>query len=415
MTGFAVVIAVAAAAWPLLPRRYESTASVIMRPTDEEGRFDRGQSLRQPLDESAIQSEMDLMGSPAIAATVIARHQLAIDPEFGRDPNNWKTTLSHWARENIPLFSGAAETPATSNTELRQTLQKHLNISRDRRSYTVKLGYWSSDPVKAAAMTETLLSAYLEDQSARKRRLTEKFSDGLTERVESLRAKQGNSERAVSQFMAASDLVDSATQTSLENQLSALGREAAEARTRYINATTRTELQKNMVIDGASEVRSSSFEPSAKESNAVEATRSVAWLRDNRLVVQSPGLPANPEAEAKGWAAKEAVLRRAMKAIREELASRRQAELKLEQLRQEAATDKSVLDAALTRLKEQAVRTATLGPDVEILAHPEAPIRPIFPDPLLAIIGTFFAACLAGAAMIWRPLSIKARHILAAH
>ncbi|NIX76192.1 hypothetical protein [Microvirga terricola] len=416
VAGFAVVAVAAAATWPLLPRRYEATASVIMRPTNENGQLDRSESLRQPLDENAIQSEMDLMASPAIASVVIAQNHLATDPEFGSGPTSWRAHLSDWAHETLPSLLGSPKkAPTISTADLRYRLQKRLSISRDRRSYTIKFGYWSSDPTKAVAMTESLLRAYLDDQEARKRKLAESFSDSLSKRVADLRARQERSERAVSDFTVESDLVDSATRTSLENQLTALSKEAADARERYINATMQAELQRSRTIGGALEILAPSFEADSKDAALPDTSRPVTWLLDNKLGFGSPVQIMNMDATAKAWAAREEVLRKAMKAIREELAERHRAELKLDELRQDAATDKSVLDAALVRLKEQSARLASLGPDVEILAHAEIPARPTFPDPVLAFLGTLLAGIAAGAAMVWRPLSVKARQLLAAH
>ncbi len=61
LAGFFVVLCVAAAAWPFLPRRFEAAGSVILRPTDREGQSDSALSMRQPLDDNAVQSEMDLV------------------------------------------------------------------------------------------------------------------------------------------------------------------------------------------------------------------------------------------------------------------------------------------------------------------------------------------------------------------
>lgn len=383
--GFLTVCLVAGVAWPFLPRRYESTAAIILRPTDEDGRLDKAQALRLPLDENAIQSEMDIIGSPTIATTVIARHRLAADPEFGDDPDSLATRLRSAAYEAMPFlsywFGSMGELP---EGELRARLKKHLSVSRDRRSYTVKLGYWSSDPAKAAAMTQTLLTAYLEDQAARKFRSFEKLTAGLSQRVEALRAKYEDSERAIRELMSQSDLTDGVMHAALENQLSVLGKEAAEARARFLEATTRSgQSQKGTVLS--------------------ETAKPASWLHSGITI----GASDNNDAEARNWALREALLGRAMQAIRTELAQRREATLKLENLRREAAIDKEVLDAALLRLKEQASRTSTVNLDVEILAHPDAPMRPVFPDALLTMLGTLLAASAAGTALAWHPLRLR--------
>ena len=128
--GFSVVVAAFAMAWPFLPRRYEATTTIIFHPTDPESPSDSAQFLRQPLDESAMQSEIDQIASPTLAAVVLAQHSLAADSEFN---GGWKS----WFGQS-----------AASDADLRQRLLARLSVSKDRRSYTVKFGFMSSDPVK---------------------------------------------------------------------------------------------------------------------------------------------------------------------------------------------------------------------------------------------------------------------------
>ena len=86
--------------------------------------------------------------------------------------------------------------------------------------------------------------------------------------------------------------------------------------------------------------------------------------------------------------------------------------LKLDALKREAAIDKELLDGALVRLKEQEPRTSSAGPGVEILARPDAALRPSFPNALLFLAGTLVAAVAAGAAMVWNPRPRGTRSIL---
>ena len=103
-----------------------------------------------------------------------------------------------------------------------------------------------------------------------------------------------------------------------------------------------------------------------------------------------------------------AVVDKALRAVGEEMTARQLAALKLE-LRREAAIDKELLDGAMVRLKEHASRTSSVGPGVEILARPDAALRPNFPNAFLFLIGTFVAAIAAGLGMAWNPRRSEAR------
>jgi polysaccharide biosynthesis transport protein len=378
LAGFFFVVLCAGVAWPLLPRRYESTASVILRPIDAQGRLDSVESLRQPLDDNAIQSEMDIIGSPAIASAVIAHHDLKKDWEFAGNPDRLSLRFLKSLYQVLPIASewfGALR--EVSEAELREQLQKHLSVARDRRSYTVKMGYWSSDPTKAAALTETLLNAYLSNQLTRKRGSAEQHSAWLIERVEGLQNLYENSERAVREFGLNSDLTDTTVLSSLETQRSTLSKEAAEIRGRIAAVS----------IQG---------DPSA-------------WQHSRPPTGTAPLLPGviSPiqarNADIRSSELRLAVVEKALRAVREEITDRHLASLKLETLQREAAIDKELLDGALVRLKEQEPRTSSVGPGVEILARPDAALRPSFPNALLFLLGTLAAAVAAGAAMVWNP------------
>ncbi|WP_112662533.1 GumC family protein [Microvirga flavescens] len=413
LLGFSVVVLVAIVAWPLLPRRYESYATIVMRPTDEEGRADRAPALRQSLDESAIQSEVDIIGSPGVAATVIDRHRLIDDPEFNRRIGGVSGRLRQWASVVVPSLAGPSRNSDQIRAELRQKLQQHLNVSRDRRSYTVKLGYWSSDPAKAVALTSTLLSAYVDDQLARKRQSIDSMTRWLNERVAILRSKYDASSRTVSQFMVQSNLIDSGEQIALDQQLTSLGTEAAQVRARAIEAKTRaqalTQLQKAGLLEQSPEVLSSPTVQRLKESLAATFAKPVVLARDLQAINAEITLEASriwqaAEAEAQNLAQRDVLLQQEIQSLRSVVSQRRQAEIKLEELRREASIDKTVLDDALTRLRDQTARADALRPDIEVLAQPEMPLRATFPDPLLTALGTLLLATLAGLTMIWRPV-----------
>ena len=391
--GFSVVVAVFAIAWPFLPRRYEATTTIIFHPTDPESPSDSAQLLRQPLDESAMQSEIDQIASPTLAAIVLAQHSLAADPEFN---GGWKSWFG---------LSGATD------VDLRQRLLARLSVSKDRRSYTVKFGFMSSDPVKAAALTDTLLKAYLADQLARKRKAIDNLTGWLTEQVDMLRAKSDASQLAIKDFLVQSGLIDAGATISLERELSTLSTEAALAQSRSADRQARanalSDLQKTGKLDGAPEVVASPLIQNLKERMATQ--RSI----EEQIAAEGDRIFRAAKTEARVSMEHQAALQNAIKTIRDEMIKRQYSELRLAVLRRDAESDRTALDRALVHLAGQTARANAVIPHVDIIVPPEVPIRPVFPNPLFAILGTLLAGCLAGAAMIWRPIFGWARRVSA--
>jgi polysaccharide biosynthesis transport protein len=391
--GFSVVVAAFAMVWPFLPRRYEATTTIIFHPTDPESPSDSAQVLRQPLDESAMQSEIDQIASPTLAAIVLAQHSLAADPEFN---GGWKSWFGQ---------SGA------SDADLRQSLLARLSVSKDRRSYTVKFGFMLSDPVKAAALTDTLLKAYLANQLARKRKAIDNLTGWLTEQVDMLRAKSDASQLAIKDFLVQSGLIDAGATISLERELSTLSTEAALAQSRSADAQARanalSDLQKTGKLDGAPEVVASPFIQKLKDRMATQ--REI----EEQIAAEGDRIFRAAKTEARASMEHEAALQNAIKTIRDEMIKRKYSELRLAVLRRDAESDRTALDLALVHLAGQTARANAVIPHVDVIAPPEVPIRPVFPNPLLAILGTLMAGCLAGVAMVWRPLSLWARRVSA--
>ena len=201
-SGFILVVMCSLAAWPFLPRRYESTVTLILRATDEAGPISHGQALKQLLDEGAVQSELDVMASLPLSADVMDRLNLNTDPEFTKSSGS--------------LFNRSA----TTLLEPAREVQNHVVVSRDRRSYTVRLGYWSSDPAKSVRMADALATAYLDRQVQRKLDNSAQLIDRLRSRLVELATREAELRRVTDGETATSikvaDPSDARTTTAIE-------------------------------------------------------------------------------------------------------------------------------------------------------------------------------------------------------
>lgn len=416
LTGFVLVLAVAAAAWPLIPRRFEAVGSVILRPTDREGQSDSALAMRQPLDDNAVQSEMDLVSATSVVDAVVRRHTLAADPEFAAPP-----LITRLAARVAAWTGRRGDGDPLPDVDLREAVRRHIVTARDRRSYTVRVGVWSSDPAKAYDLARTLFDTYLGDQIARKRRTAESLFQWLELRVALIRAKQQASAQAVDDFMARSGLLDRGDQISLDAQLVTLSQEAAIARARSIETTTRaatlTALREANTLDGAPEILSSTTIQALKQSLSAALGRTVVMSPEQRAITEQIGAESNRivrsvGAEAENWGRREAALHAQIRAIRATLTERQKATLVLERLQQEAASDRTALADALTRLKGQTANGGAQRTDVEVVAQPEMPRQAAFPSLTLYAVGSLLAACFAGAAMNGRLVLGRAQRFL---
>ena len=214
--GFLAVVGLSGAAWPFIPRHYESTATLILRSADDMGLVNHSQALKQVLDESAVQAELDVIASQPLSAEVTKALDLASDPEFNNTGSSW-----------FGRSSASVSDPV-------RAVQNHLIVSHDRKSYTVKLGYWSNDPAKAMRMADALAKAYLERQVRRKQEGNARLIERLETRLIELATREADLRR-----LSNNDISGSFELAAHSDDRTAVAVELAGVRQRLVETTQR--------------------------------------------------------------------------------------------------------------------------------------------------------------------------------
>ena len=424
-----LVIAGSALVYPRIPKRYQAYAQIVLRPAGQEGTIDFSREARNSLDESAIDSEIEVLSSPGLAGELAKRLHLAEDPEFNPSlrPAGKLAGIKRAATSALealglmpeldPMQSGTS-LKARKNRIVERELSTHLDVKRDRRSYVLRVGFWSGDADKAANLANTLTTSYLRSQLERKRAALSTVTDWLAQRVADLEHKHDSSQQAVYAYLTASGLADASIQTSLQQQLATLSSEVALARSgtvaMQVRARSLLELQRGGTLDSAPEVLASSVVQRLRErlvtlnagvgsisgsgpggalQPAVNELRQAIDAEAGRIV-------RGAQAEAASGLLRESQLRAEIARISADLTARQVAERRLDTLRREERTNRSALDEARTRQRAEAGKSDILQPDADILARAEAPLRPAFPNALLAAFGTLALAVVAALASV---------------
>ena len=380
-------------AWPFIPRRYEATSFVILHMSAED---DAQAGLRQGIvDEGAIQSEMDRLGSQHIARQAMERLGLEHDRDFAT-PGLLSTVLS-------VLGLG---TPAQS--EVAKTLEKlrdEITVARERRSYTMRVAVRDRDAERAAAIANAVVGAYLDDQIERKRALVTAATSRLSEREAALRASHQTALENVRSFMAETGITDRADGSELQGQLNTLSTEFAQARVHRIDARVRADALRAMAQAGtlpsAPEVVNSPSVQKAREALAAARARPAVLATEITSLTAAVDeeirrVVAVAEREADAWRAREEALGTAVAGVRQEMVLRRLDELRLDELRRRTTAEEVALSDAVAKLKAQLGRDQSIQPDADVVARAERPRRPAFPNAILAALGTLLLAAMAG-------------------
>lgn len=399
--GFLAVSVAAVAAWPLLPRRFEAPASIVLLVDQNTEPGSSARPAPGPPDDNVTQSEVDLISSPALAKVVVAENDLLNDPEFTA-PSGILSAIGAAVPRLAPLLP--APRPITEAV-VRARLQARLKVVRDRRSYTVVFGYWSNDPRKAAVLSTSLLHAYLAMLESRKREGVRHTTGWLDERVAILDREFLRADAAVHSFLETSGLIDVGAQASLDRQLETLSTELAQTRSRTIEAEARAAMLRSMAaaktIDSAPDVLASPAVQKLKEARAEALAKPGVFAPEAQVIgeqiaSESGRIVTGASAEAQEWRERLALLQAELQNLRAEMMKRARAKLRLEALEREAKVTKSVLEDSRLRLANQTSLVRAVTPDVEIMAQPEPALNPAFPNPVLGVIGTILAASLSG-------------------
>lgn len=163
----------------LVKPTYKSTTEILLvDPKAHIGVGDRGISTFD-IDNTAINSEIELLRSTSIGVLVVKKLGLAADPEF--------------------VGAGvAASNRAVSPEDLAtEVLAKHTDVQRVPFSYALTLSVVSEDPMKAQRITQTIADTFLSDQQTTRKEALQQLAEWWTGRVDQLRKQVVDTDSAI--------------------------------------------------------------------------------------------------------------------------------------------------------------------------------------------------------------------------
>jgi polysaccharide biosynthesis transport protein len=208
---FFAVFAVAVLYTFLQTPRYEAVARVLVDP--------RKQTLLPnpdvmsglpPKDQSAIDTEVEVLYSQALARQVVRQLNLTSDPEFGNPDND----------------IAAAADAVTGN----------LDIRRVGETYLIDVAFLSKDPAKAAKIANAFVDDYIALQVDVKRSVNKLATDLLAQRVKTMAQKVKLAEIKVQQFKIENGLMSVNGATLAEQSIASIDSDLARARAEELEA-----------------------------------------------------------------------------------------------------------------------------------------------------------------------------------
>ncbi len=160
-------------------------------------------------DSSAVDTEVEILRSPAVAQAVVRKLKLYKDPEFGGDPS--------------ADASGDAFHSAT------QAILNGAVIRRVGLTYAVQVGFIAHTTDTAMRIANAIVAAYLDEKMNEKLATITRANHDLGAALAGLRDQALKAEDKVEQYVAANGLLNSEGTSLTEGELSALNQKIADA------------------------------------------------------------------------------------------------------------------------------------------------------------------------------------------
>lgn len=215
------------------PPTYTAVASLQINSRTE--RVVESQAVLSNLtaDTSVVDSEVEVLKSPELAAAVVDALHLERDAEFNPRlaPPGLGTTIKRVVgiAKTLPPPTTAAEREAERQAVIG-AVGMRLGVRRVGLTYSMNVSFTSRSPAKAAQIANSFADRYLAAQLDQKFDANSEANTFLNTRLEELRGQVQEADAAVSNYMIANNLLSSAGTTLTEQEISAYNQQLATVR-----------------------------------------------------------------------------------------------------------------------------------------------------------------------------------------
>ncbi|HSM96194.1 MAG TPA: AAA family ATPase [Rhizomicrobium sp.] len=430
--GSAAAVAVLVVTFFLTPM-YESTAAIMLDTRHEQVVDLQAVLSNLPSDTFVVDSEVQVLQSPALAHRVIAKLHLEDDPEFNASlrPQNafsWAFGAVKTGMRDVLVALGVE--PATDIDSKARTLEsvteafeKNLVITRQGLTYVIDIGFWSQDSAKAVRIANAVAQSYIEHQKDMKADATRQANALIAGHVQKLRKQVFDAEQAVADYKSKHGLLNAVGAPLTEQEITALNTQLASAQAQEAEEEGKlaADLQQYKsggsggvgqaaVSDTVRELRgqqatllqqyadlSKRYGPKHPElikvRNQLAAINGAISAEVGRIISQQKAMTAAAQQRAASLAA-------SVNRDRNTLALNNTAGVRLAELQRDADAVRGVYESFLNRLKQTDAQADLQDADAQVISPANIPLKPSRPSWMLAVAAAMLFAALASASAI---------------
>lgn len=405
-----LVLAAAFLVLSMMPRLYESSASILVEPRSNI--YARAANEQAPsngtADASVVSSQIELIKSRDTLLGVIDKLDLRSKPEF----NGGQSGFSPLAV--IMQLMGRNSTPISVDERVMTTLYDRMTVIQERDSRIISILVRSTDPQLAADIANAVAAAHVARRAQLSLADTAEASGWLRQEIDRLRVSVNEAESKVAQYRVDNDLFVGTNNTSLlDQQLSTLTTQITSAQERKNTAQSRAAvirslLERGQPIESVADAGSSTVIQQLSQEKArlqgqlaqlsatllsnhptVRALNAQIAELDSRINQEGYRVAAALEAEAQVEADLEASLQSDLARFKQTASTATQDTVALDSLQREAKAQRDLLESYLLRYNEASSRVdsnSTL-PDVRVVTEAVPSVIPAFPKTALILAG----------------------------
>lgn len=403
-----IVFLCIAAAIVLMRPMYSGTTIVLVDPRQQ--RVLQSDAVLSGIgnDMGAVDSQIEVIQSSAIARKVIADLKLEDEAEFAPPTGVGSLLRSLFGKEPDAKMQYALRQFATN-----------LKVRRRGATYVLEIEYRSPSATRAAQIANAVATTYVEQQSTSRSSATSEASNFLAERLTTLRKQSSDADAAVARYREQNGLINSGERRSVvEQQLADTNQQLIAARVRSEDVKARLRQVDKAASDPAA--RQSLIETLQSPVIAALRAQYAVAFKSGAELAQSlgPRHPALKNSEAEQAAITrqiDAEIRRIMLGVKGEYeaAESRQksleadlarlkaatstndlATVRLNELEREAEAARAILQRSLARYKETREQEGMQAAEARIISPAIAPVSANGPSRTLLLAAALLASAL---------------------
>lgn len=381
----------------VVPPTFVATSLILSDPRQE--RVVQSEAVLPGIgsDAAAVESQVELLSSTELIRRVMNKLGLFSDPEFARP--------SFLSQIRESLLGAKPKQPDQEENEALERFRKRLDVSRRGLTYVLEVGFTSFDAAKSAKIANAIADTYLEDQITQKKQATTGAEEWLKSRIDELREKVNQSERAVADFKAEYGIVElggteQADRRLDRQQLDQINQELINARAEVAAATAKVDQMKRLVANAGDleevsavqgspiiqELRKQYAQIVGLESNYAQTfgpqhptllrVRSQMARIKSEIINEAKRILAAAINEQETARKKEAALTASLADYTKQLEANDRVAVQLSELERQAEADNTLYTQFLARTKEVGEQEGMQKPDARIIARAVSPTKP---------------------------------------